>query len=135
MAWKRLISFRALEYKYFTGAEIFKEHPKAPRGAVPNEGGEERRGRQAASHLFPLLKMGMCCIFLHHKLTQNIDLCLLLGSRCLASATAAPHRAASRVAAGGNGPGPGPGATPGPGTARGEREPSPCSALPLSPRF
>lgn len=51
-----------------------------PHGAVSNEGGKEggkTRREQAEIHLFPLLKIELCCAFLHHKITQNIDLCLL----------------------------------------------------------
>lgn len=45
-------------------------------------------------HLFPLLKMELCCMFLHHKITQNVDFCLLFQEQVLGlhhRSTAAGH--------------------------------------------
>lgn len=41
------------------------------------------RGEQADRHLFPLPKIELFFIFLHHKITQNIDLCLLFWEEML----------------------------------------------------
>lgn len=49
------------------------------------------RGEQAEIHLFPSLKIELCCIFLHHKITQNIDLCLLFQEQVLGSRRCSRH--------------------------------------------
>lgn len=57
-----------------------------PHGAVSNEGwkeGKKMRGEQTEIHLFLLLKIELCSAFLHHKITQNIDLCLLFQEEML----------------------------------------------------
>lgn len=41
------------------------------------------RGEQTEIHLFLLLKIELCSAFLHHKITQNIDLCLLFQEEML----------------------------------------------------
>lgn len=65
------------------------------------------RGEQTEIHLFLLLKIELCSVFLHHKITQNIDLCLLfqeemLGLRLRSTITAGVAKSARGTSRGGD---------------------------------